>query len=401
MGEVGTVCATMVQSLEYAMGRRRCKRCIMPEEYPGITFDSEGVCSHCAVYGREAAVHETTPLGRDQLLELIASAKGAGEYECVVPLSGGKDSVYVLYYSVRELGLRPLAVTYGSGYQTEMAMENIHNACDALHVPCVIEEANQRVQEMLLRDSLRMSEIVGSFVRTCVNCSTLIKAIPIKVARQKRIPFVLWGDSVRESVRLVKMRSKLKTAQYEDIRSGRLITSMREMVSRLREVHMTPGKLLRILPMLVRYRLLSSYQLLSLGVPFDHVVFPNREFSSSKKGPQIVHFFDYVDWDPVQGTAILERELGWKHPPDRKSRFDCTLYCFANHGSLQADGITADGVIACNLIREGLLSREDALRAEEWRERMVVDECRMVMSKVGMHELAVPVLQNGRHHKEE
>jgi hypothetical protein len=380
-------------SLENTMEKKRCKRCIMPEGYRGITFDKDGVCNHCAPPERNTPVHKAGSLGKDKLVELMSSAKGAGEYDCVVPLSGGKDSVYVLYYAVRELGLRPLAVTYGSGYQTEMAMDNIRNACDALHTPCVIERANPSVQSRLLRDSLRMSEVVGAFVRTCLNCSTLIKAIPIKVAKQKHIPFILWGDSVRESVRLVKLRTKLETATYEDIRSRRLIPSLVEKVARMREVEMTPWKLLRILPHLVSYRLLSSYQLLSLGVPLPQVISPNKEPSSAKGGPQIIHFFDYIDWDPVEGTSMLEREVGWKHPPDRKSRFDCCLYCFANHGGFQADGISPDGIIACNLIREGLLSREEALKAEQLRECMVVDECRAVAGKLGLDHFVVPALR--------
>jgi glucosamine--fructose-6-phosphate aminotransferase (isomerizing) len=388
-------------SLGHVMEKNRCKRCIMPEGYPGITFDSEGFCNHCTQYTQNAPAAQTQSLGRARLLELMRSFEGTGEYDCVVPLSGGKDSVYVLYYSVRELGLKPIAVTYGSGFQTEMALENIHNACETLHVPCVIERADKRIQEKLLRSSLRMSRIVGAFVRTCINCSTLIKAIPIQVARQRGISFILWGDSARESVRLVKMKSKVETATYEDIRSRRLMTSLIEKLARTREVRMTPGKLLRILPHLVQYRLLSSYQLLSLGVPLRQVISPNKEFSSSKRGPQIIHFFDYVDWDPVEGTATLERELGWKHPHDRKSRFDCCLYCFANHGSLQADGITADGVIACNLIREGLLSREQAMEEEQLRERTVVEECRRIIGNAGLDDFALPELRNERQGREE
>jgi 3'-phosphoadenosine 5'-phosphosulfate sulfotransferase (PAPS reductase)/FAD synthetase len=377
------------------MGNKRCKRCIMPAEYPGITFDSEGVCSHCNQHERNTANSKTKSSGKDKLLELIGSGKKAGKYDCVVPLSGGKDSVYVLYYSVKELGLRPIAVTYNSGFQTPIAMGNVQNACDALNVPCVIKKANKNIQDRLLRESLRISETIGSFVRTCINCSTLIKAIPIKVAKQRQIPFVLWGDSVRESVRLVKMRSKLKTAKYEDIKSNRLTTIVIEKVSKLREANMTPYKFIRIFPRLIRYRLLSLYQLLSLGVPLKHAFFPNIGFAFPKKGPQLIHFFDYVDWDPVEGTAVLERELNWKHPPNRKSRFDCCLYCFANHEVLQADGISADGVIDCNLIREGLLSREEVLEAEQLRERTVLEECKRVVSKLGLDDFVLPALRTG------
>lgn len=373
----------------------RCKRCIMPEEYPGITFNSESVCSYCTQYDTNMDENKVDLLGKDKLIERIRSAQKKGEYDCVIPLSGGKDSTYVLYYAVKELGLKPVAVTYKSGFQTQIGVENVQNACDALNVPCVIEEANRNIQDRLLRESLRISKTIGSFVLICMSCGTLIKAIPIKVAKQRGIPFVLFGDSARESVRLAKMRSKLKTAKYEDIRSNRPLTIAIEKVAKLRAANMTPFKFMRIFPRLVCYRLLGSYQLLSLGVPFKNAIFPNLGSVSPKKGPQMIHFYDYVDWDPVEGIAVLERELGWKHPPDRKSRFDCRLNCFGGYGALQKGGISANGMISCNLIREGLMSREEALEKEQLEMHTVVEKCQSVINELGLNDFVLPNLKNG------
>jgi 3'-phosphoadenosine 5'-phosphosulfate sulfotransferase (PAPS reductase)/FAD synthetase len=368
----------------------RCKRCIMPEEYPGITFNSEGVCSYCTQYDPNMDKNRVDLLGKDKLIERIRSVEKRGEYDCVIPLSGGKDSTYVLYYAVKELGLKPVAVTYEFGFRTQMAVENVQNACEALDVPCVTEQANRGIQDRLLRQSLRISKTVGSFVLTCMNCGTLIRAIPIKVAKQRGIPFVLFGDSVRESVRLAKMRSVLKTAKYEDIRSNRPLTIMIEKVTKLKEANMTPFKFMRIFPRLVCYRLLGSYQILSLGVPFKNAIFPNTGSVVPKKGPQMIHFYDYVDWDPVEGVAVLERELGWKHPPDRIGRFDCSLNCFGGYRALQKGGISANGIISCNLIREGLMSREEALEKEQLEMHTVVEKCQSVINELGLNDFIVP-----------
>ncbi|HRS10277.1 MAG TPA: hypothetical protein P5068_04410 [Sedimentisphaerales bacterium] len=373
----------------------------MPAEYPGITFDAEGLCSHCAGSNQGIEHTETGLLGKKKLAELFRSATKKGQYDCVVPLSGGKDSIYVLYYSVRELGLKPIAVTYDSGFLTEVARENVRNACDALHVPCIIERANMRIQKRLLKDSLKMSQVVGSFVRTCINCSTLIKAIPIRVAKQQHIPFILWGDSIRESVRLVRLRSKVGTVTYDDVRSRRFLTALAEKMARLKEVRMTPGKFVRLIPLLVHYRLLSTCQLLSRGVPLKYVVFPNREPTPPRRGPQVIHFFDYVHWDPVRDLALLRKELKWHHPPDRTSRFDCSLYCFTNYGCLRANGITADGVIACNLIREGLVTRAEALQAEESRRHMLMEDCACVANQLGLKDCPGRGSGNNRPYSEQ
>lgn len=379
------------------MDKNRCTRCIMPAEYPGITFNDEGVCSHCAGSSRSTENNRTNLLGKDKLVELIRSVEKKGQYDCVIPLSGGKDSMYVLYYVVKELGLKPVAVTYDSGYRTDIAEENVKNACDALNVPCVIEKANKKMQDRMLKDSLRISQTLGSFVLTCLSCDTIIKAIPIKVAKEKNIPFVFFGETARESVRLTKIRSKLEAATYQDVRSRSLITSLVEMRSQLQAANMTPLKFARILPRLLRYRLLTAYQLLSLGMPLRHALFPNLGSVASKAGLHFVYFYDYIDWDPVKGLAILEAELGWKHPPNRKSRFDCRLNCFGGYGALQKGGISGNGLISCNLIREGLLSREEALEAEEWVERTVEKECMDVIDQLDLESFVFPGSAKANH----
>lgn len=376
------------------MEKRRCKQCIMPEGYPGIEFDSNGICSHCIQSNGNTKEEHVDLLGKDKLVELIRSEKKTAEFDCVVPLSGGKDSVYVLYYSVKKLGLKPLAVTYDSGYRTQMAIDNVRNACDALHVPCIVKVAKKGLQDKLLRESLRISDVLGTFVLTCLSCDTLIKVIPIQAAKQRGIPFVLFGDSLRESVKLMRLRSRSGTIRYEDVRSSTIVANMLETMSRLREAHVTPLKFMRIIPRLARYRFMTTYQLLSLGVPFKNAVFPNLQPGRTKKGPQLLHFYDYVDWDPVKDLAILERELGWKHPPNRVSRFDCSLNCFGSYSAFKNGGITGNGIISCNLIREGLMSRKEALEKEQSAIHVAVEGCHRILDEIGLDQLGLSDLKD-------
>jgi len=83
---------------------RYCSKCILPDTYRDISFNSEGVCNYCVDY---RPVDRN--LGKEALLNLLRSRTKTGPYDCVVPLSGGKDSTFVLYYIVRELGLKPIA----------------------------------------------------------------------------------------------------------------------------------------------------------------------------------------------------------------------------------------------------------------------------------------------------
>ena len=81
---------------------------------------------------------------------------------------------------------------------------------------------------------------------------------------------------------------------------------------------------------------------------------------------------------------------------NRKSRFDCRLNCFGSYNALQKGGISGNGLISCNLIREGLLSRDEALEAEESRNNMVVEDCMSVIDQLHLDDFVFPSPGNGR-----
>ena len=77
----------------------RCVRCLMPSTYPDITFNEDGVCNHCLSHKKPV------PLGESLFLQRIHSKRGA-QYDCVLGISGGKDSCYVAYLAKKKFGLR-------------------------------------------------------------------------------------------------------------------------------------------------------------------------------------------------------------------------------------------------------------------------------------------------------
>ena len=92
----------------------------MPETVPGITFDKDGICSFCLSYQKEEY------LGEEELERIIASIKKEdNEYDCIVPLSGGRDSSYVLYMAKAIYDLRVLAVSYDNEFRTDQALVNM------------------------------------------------------------------------------------------------------------------------------------------------------------------------------------------------------------------------------------------------------------------------------------
>lgn len=114
-----------------------CSRCIYDERVPSISFDENGVCNYCAMVDNLKGQYATgTPAGEAKLAEIVEQIKRDGKgkkYDCVVGVSGGTDSSYMLYKAV-EWGLRPLAVHYDNTWNSAISTENIRKVLKKLNV---------------------------------------------------------------------------------------------------------------------------------------------------------------------------------------------------------------------------------------------------------------------------
>jgi len=129
--------------------RRRCSRCILPATYPFITFDEDGVCSHCHEHVTQQVA------GRDALLrELDRHRRSDGSPDCIVAFSGGRDSSYGLHLLKTELGMTPLAFTYDWGLVTDLARRNQARMCGRLGVEHIIRAADIPAQRRYIRKNI-------------------------------------------------------------------------------------------------------------------------------------------------------------------------------------------------------------------------------------------------------
>ncbi|MDF7810998.1 N-acetyl sugar amidotransferase [Hymenobacter sp. YC55] len=116
---------------------QRCTRCIMDTTVPGITFDEQGECNFCEVHNHMDRAFPLGEAGRKKVQEIAADLKRLGrgkKYDCVLGVSGGRDSSFTLWYCVVKLGLRPLAVHFNDGFGNPVAGENMVKACQKLGV---------------------------------------------------------------------------------------------------------------------------------------------------------------------------------------------------------------------------------------------------------------------------
>jgi tRNA(Ile)-lysidine synthase TilS/MesJ len=116
---------------------QRCTKCIADTTVPGIQFNDNGTCSLCDFHDLLCELYPENEEAVAKLNKRIESIKKEGKgkkYDCVVGISGGRDSIYLLYLTVKEWGLRPLAVHFNDGFDNPVAGENMLNAVKKLGV---------------------------------------------------------------------------------------------------------------------------------------------------------------------------------------------------------------------------------------------------------------------------
>ncbi|MCG8423378.1 MAG: hypothetical protein MJE77_36220 [Proteobacteria bacterium] len=127
----------------------RCTRCVLPTTYPFIELDEDGVCNYCRHY-QPFSFH-----GREALEKVVERYRRSdGKPDCLVALSGGRDSCNSLHYLTRELGLTPIAYTYDWGMVTDLARRNASRICAGLGLEHIIVSANIERKRTYIRKNV-------------------------------------------------------------------------------------------------------------------------------------------------------------------------------------------------------------------------------------------------------
>lgn len=123
-----------------------CTNCVMDTTDSSIVFDDKGVCDHCRTfYSKIKPYWYTDDLGKESLVKLISKIKKEGEgrdFDCLMGMSGGIDSSYLLYKMVSEYGLRPLVFHVDAGWNSQIAVNNIERLVDGLGLDLYTEVIN-------------------------------------------------------------------------------------------------------------------------------------------------------------------------------------------------------------------------------------------------------------------
>ncbi|MEB3828474.1 N-acetyl sugar amidotransferase [Phormidium sp. CCY1219] len=166
---------------------RYCNRCVMPETKPDLFIDAEGVCSACRYIEKRQAVDWKSR--KQELLEVLGryKSKNGSNYDCIVPVSGGKDSHFQVIRML-ELGMNPLCITSTTDKLSDIGRRNIENLKN-LGVDYLEVTVNPVVRHKI--NKLALTQIGDISWPEHV----VIFTIPVRVAVQLNIPLIIWGEN--------------------------------------------------------------------------------------------------------------------------------------------------------------------------------------------------------------
>ena len=139
----------IVDHSAHAERLKRCTRCILPETYPYVDFDEHGVCRYCRTWKKIEVK------GEQALLDAVAPYRSKdGSPDVIVAFSGGRDSSYGLHYVKQTLGMNPVAFTYDWGMVTDLARRNCARVCGKLGVEHIIRSADITAKRRYVRKNI-------------------------------------------------------------------------------------------------------------------------------------------------------------------------------------------------------------------------------------------------------
>jgi len=172
-----------------------CSRGIWDSSVPGITFDNQGVSNYARLYDQLCEAYPRGQTGAETWATVVSRMKEEASrkrYDCVVGVSGGTDSSYLLYLLKVVYGLRPLAVTFDNGWNSEIAVKNIKNITGKLDIDLetyVIDyEEMKSIHKAYMRAGLPWIDSPTDFA---------IRNTLVIIARREKIKYVLGGHDFR------------------------------------------------------------------------------------------------------------------------------------------------------------------------------------------------------------
>lgn len=316
---------------------RYCKECVMPDTRPRIEFDEEGICNACRYAKKKRKIDWDA---RKEIFKEILDKyrfKDPMKYDCVIPVSGGKDSTYIAYMMKNEYKMNPLAVTFASNMYTDVGFKNAENF-KKIGIDHILFTPNREVLKKLSR------KMFVEYGDPFIPWVTGVYSIPIRVAVNFKIPLVIYAESGEAEyggstekdddfeIRETDLRKFVRTGDAKDWKYPENWANEEISLSDLK--------------------------------PY---IFPSQEELDSA-GVKPIYFGYFHYWDDYENYKFVKEKIGFNEVEGRKegtytaySSIDDKLDDVYMHLMYLKYGFARATKDACKDIRAGRLTRDEAI----------------------------------------
>lgn len=326
---------------------KRCARCILPETMPFIRFNDDGVCNYCLNYKKIQVK------GEEALERLIASYRSRnGQPDCVISFSGGRDSSYGLHYLKKELKMKPIAFTYDWGMVADIARRNQARLVGKLGVEHIIVAADIPKKRKYIRENIQ------AWLKR-----PHLGMIPLFMAGDKMVEYYVTKVAKNYGIKLIFLcrGNELETTEYK---FGFLGVKNSE-----------PNGVMHEMPVIERMKLALS----AIGQYILNPAYLNSStldtlfayWVTCMMPLNFIYLWHYVKWDEAKIVSTLKQKYDWETGKDTilTWRTDDGTSPFYNYIYCTVAGFTENDAFRSNQIREGILTRSEALKIIEEENR--------------------------------
>jgi N-acetyl sugar amidotransferase len=337
-----------------------CSNCVMDTSDSRIVFDSDGLCDHCNDYKNN--VKPNWNVGLESKLELgkiIDKIKKEGkgkDFDCILGLSGGVDSSYMLHLAVKEFGLRPLVFHVDGGWNSELAVHNIQMMVDKLGLDLYTEVINWE----------EMKDFQLAFFKS---------GVPhIDIPQDHAFVATLYNFAYKYNIKYILNGGNIST---ECVRNPMEFLYYGTDMAQINDIQQKFG-----LIKMVTY-------------PFSSVL-RHKFFLRYIKGVQVIKALNYMPYIKSDALKLLEKEYGWKPYPQKHFESRFTKF-YEGYWLPQRFGFDTRRVQFSSLILTGQMQREEAiaiLKKPAYNSETIEEDFNYIATKLGITKSELEIYFN-------
>ena len=307
-----------------------CTRCCLPETMEGITFDELGVCTPCR--SSEEKMHINWKDKQSKLIEILNKLRNKNYYDCILPISGGKDSTFQAYVLDRVHKINSLAVTHGTNWMSLTGRYNLENCINKFNLDHLFFLPNRNTINKVARKS---PELIGD---ACWHCHIGSQTFPMQTAVKWKIPLMVYGESIaeRDGRGSYKKILKPKDKYYYGLNVSAKVEPIKYVDS---------------------------------DTKYSEVQIWNYPSKQEMIESQIIylHLGDYIFWDEQKQTEFIINQFAWKINDRVENTYkgyksnECIMAGVHDYFNFIKRGVGRATLHASDDVRRGLIKRDEAI----------------------------------------